>query len=102
MRRAWKGADEGGGAPFKTAYPKEASYRHSLLKEKAALQAAYRAAPQNVATINLQKLDEAGVLDAFVLFARVDAGIANDYAAYRREHRDELRNFWSNFVVGAR
>lgn len=102
VRRAWKGTDQSGGAAFKAAYPKEASYRHSLLEEKAALQAAYRANPENAGTINVQKLDEAGVLDAFVLIARADAGVASDYAAYRLEHRDALKNFWANFVVGGK
>lgn len=102
VRRAWKGDDQSVGAPFRAAYPDEARYRRSLLEEKAALQAAYRAVPQSAATINLQRLDEAGLLDAFVLVARVDAEIASDYAAYRREHREALRSFWKNFVVGAR
>lgn len=38
----------------------------------------------------LQALDRAGLLEACILFERADAGIAQDFAAYRLQHRAEL------------
>ena len=101
VRSAFKGADETGGTAFRTAYPSETKYRHSLREELAALQAAYRVDPANSATINLRKMDEAGVLESFVLIAGADEGVSQDYVDYRRSHRDNIRKFWTAFVIGA-
>jgi hypothetical protein len=48
------------------------------------------------------KVHDAGLLEAYVLIARPDAGIAQDYPKYRKEHRDELRRYLTEFVIGAR
>ena len=101
VRRTWKGDDAKGGAAFRAAYPTEGVYRHSVGEERAALQAAYRVDPANVATVNLKKMDDAGMLESFVLIAGADQGIASEYERYRSEHRDALRNFWKSFVIGA-
>jgi tetratricopeptide (TPR) repeat protein len=47
----------------------------------------------------LVKIQEAGFLDAFVLLNRADAGIAQDYEAYRLSHRDKIRLYLDEFVV---
>ncbi|MDQ6612566.1 MAG: tetratricopeptide repeat protein, partial [Gemmatimonadota bacterium] len=101
VRAVWRGTDPKGGALFTAAYPAESKYRHTLAEEKAALQAAYRAAGDDGGTANLKKLDDAGELEAYIFFARADQQIASEYDAYRRTHSDALRNFWSDFVIGA-
>ncbi|MDR1012088.1 MAG: tetratricopeptide repeat protein [Opitutaceae bacterium] len=46
----------------------------------------------------IRRLEQAGLLEAFVYIDRADADIAKDYPAYREEHRDLLvryiREFW--------
>jgi hypothetical protein len=44
-------------------------------------------------------LNEAGLLEAFVLFARPDQGIVRDYAAYRATNRDKLRRYWLEVAI---
>jgi hypothetical protein len=51
------------------------------------------------ALLALIQLDHAGLLEPFVLFNRADAGIAQDYAAYRSAHRDLLRRYLDEYVV---
>ena len=75
--------------------------RHTVAEEKAALQAAWRAGGSDPTATNLKRMDDAGVLEAYIFFARADAGIAIDYPAYRSAHRDLLRKFWMDFVIGA-
>jgi tetratricopeptide (TPR) repeat protein len=48
---------------------------------------------------SLIKIQEAGFLDPFVLLNRADAGIAQDYPAYRAANRDKIRNYLDKFVV---
>ena len=47
----------------------------------------------------LVKLNDAGLLEAYVLFARPDQGIVRDYAAYRATNRDKLRKYWLDVAV---
>jgi hypothetical protein len=46
-------------------------------------------------------LNEAGLIEAYVLFVRPDEGIGRDYAAYRKANREKLKQYWLKFVVGA-
>lgn len=101
VRLAWKGTDVKGGAPFKAAFPTETVYRHSVAEERAALWAAYNAEPASIATANIKKMDDAGVLEAFILIVAADDGIATEYPNYRRDFRDVLEKFWMSFVIGA-
>lgn len=48
---------------------------------------------------NLVKLNDAGMLEAYVLFAHPNQGIASDYSAYRQTNRDKLRRYWTEFVI---
>jgi len=48
---------------------------------------------------SLVKLNDVGLLEAFILFARSDAGIARDYPAYRTTNRDKLRRYWLEVVI---
>jgi hypothetical protein len=47
----------------------------------------------------LMKLNEAGLLEPYILFVRVDEGVARDYPAYRKANREKLRRYWLEFVV---
>jgi len=48
---------------------------------------------------NLMKLNDASLLEAYILFVRPDEGIARDYAAYRKTSRDKLRRYWLDVVI---
>jgi len=99
------------GKNFAKAHPNEKSYRHSLSEESAALgavieaiankQKAVKIKSLNPQLATLLKLSQAGLIEAYVLFARADEGIAQDYAAYRAEHRDKLRQYLSDYFMPA-
>ncbi|HEX8096892.1 MAG TPA: hypothetical protein VF507_02595 [Pyrinomonadaceae bacterium] len=96
---------------FAKEFPEEKAYRHTLREEAEALRMVADAAAKDlkdgkVKTLEpslaaLVRLNEAGLVEAYVLFARADQGIARDYAAYRRTNRDKLRRYWNEFVIGA-
>ena len=103
-RIAWSKAD------FFKNYPEEKVYRHSLKEETAALRMVAESAARDLKSgkvkslegslDNLIKLNDAGLLEAFVLFARPDEGIVRDYVAYRRDNREKLRRYWLEVVIG--
>lgn len=103
-RIAWSKAE------FFKNYPEEKVYRHSLKEETAALRMVAEAAARDLKSgkvkslegslNNLIKLNDAGLLEAFVLFARPDEGIVRDYVAYRRDNREKLRRYWLEVVIG--
>lgn len=91
---------------FKQTFPNEGSYRHSLAEEADALRSVITLATADKATRNLspslaklKKLNDAGLLEAYILLARSDAGIARDHPAYLRANRDKLRRYVSEYVV---
>jgi hypothetical protein len=100
---AWRKTDF-----FKT-YPEEKFYRHSLKEEAAALRMVAEACSKDlksgkVKTLeasldSLVQLNDAGFLEAYILFAHPDAGIAKDYAAYRKINRDKLRRYWLQVAI---
>jgi tetratricopeptide (TPR) repeat protein len=91
---------------FAETYPGEPAYRHSLAEEAAALRALADAASKagwsgqqlNATLTNVIELNKAGLLEAYVLIALADEGIAHDYAAYRKANRDKLRRYLLEFV----
>ncbi len=97
---------------FAKAYPNETSYRHSLAEEMDALalvlesvqtQTKEKKVKKLTSSLeNLKKLNDAGLLEAYMLFAKPDKGIARDYDAYRKTNRDKLRRYWSEIVIGAK
>ncbi len=97
-------------ASFAKEYPDEKVYRHSLKEEAAALRAVAEIASKDFKTGKIKLLDvslhkliklyDAGFLEAYVLYARPDAGIARDYAAYRAGNRAKLRRYWLEVVIG--
>jgi hypothetical protein len=94
---------------FAKEFLQEKAYRHTLREEADALHSVADMARQGVkegktkklspSLANLIKLDDAGLLEPYIFYARVDRGIAQDYSAYRRAHRDKLQRYWAEFVV---
>lgn len=94
---------------FAKEFPAEKAYRHSLREETEALRAVAEAAAKDLqagkvksldpSLAALVKLNQAGLLEAYVLFARPDQGIVRDYEAYRQANRERLRRYWNEFVL---
>ena len=94
---------------FAEKFPNEKDYRHTLAEEADALktmadQANSLLKEQKVKQLdssieNVVKLNSAGLLEAYILFAKPDQGIARDYVTYRILNRDKLRRYWKEFVV---
>jgi hypothetical protein len=47
----------------------------------------------------LKKLNDEGLLEAYILLARPDQGIAQDYPAYLRQGRDKLRRYVVEYIL---
>lgn len=102
-RMAWQKGD------FFKNYPDEKAYRHSLKEEATALRMVAEACSKDLRSgkvkalepslDSLVQLNDAGFLEAFVLFARADQGIARDYAAYRKDNREKLRRYWLQVAI---
>jgi tetratricopeptide (TPR) repeat protein len=88
---------------FLKSFPKETSYRHSLQEEVEALRAAIVAAKEQKSPNKqfelLTKMDSEGVLEAFVLLARPDDGIAEDHPEFLKNNRPKLRQYVQNYVI---
>jgi tetratricopeptide (TPR) repeat protein len=102
-RIAWSKGD------FFKNYPAEKVYRHSLKEEVTALRLVAEGAARDLASGKVKKLEQSlemlanlnqmGLLEAYVLFARPDQGIASDYPAYRAANREKLRRYWIEVVI---
>ena len=88
---------------FAKQYPNEKVYRHSLKEEAAALRAAIDAvkdAKNDDPSIEvLRKLNNEGLLEAFILLALPDQGIANDFPPYRKSNVEDLRRYVKLYVM---
>lgn len=94
---------------FKKTYPKETQYRHSLAEETDALKAAASVlsagkkkktdATADTDLALLQRLSDAKMFEPYVLLSSPDQGIAADYEVYRAEHREQLEQYLSQFIV---
>ena len=87
---------------FLKQYPNEKTYRHSLKEEAAALRAALKTLDQQKGDPSLQvirKLDKEGLLEAFILLALPDEGIAKDFAPYRKSNLENLRRYVKQYVL---
>ncbi|MFN2408081.1 MAG: tetratricopeptide repeat protein [Pyrinomonadaceae bacterium] len=102
IRGTWRSTE------FAKQYPNEKQYRHSLKEEAAALRTALRvfsedktkkAQNADPSLTLLAKLDKEGLLESFILLALPDAGIAQDYAAYRRTNLEDLRRYVKQYVL---
>jgi tetratricopeptide (TPR) repeat protein len=99
------------GDAFRKDYPNETEYRHSLKEEDAALSMVAttvaktlqekKISPERLdeSLRNLVNVNDAGMLDCWILINGADAGIERDYPAYRTEHRSLLHDYLELFVV---
>ena len=90
--------------------PGAKTYRHSLAEEIAALQAMLVLGEatgnqdphrQGASMAALKKLNAEGLLEPFILLSNADAGLAEDYPAYRDAHRDKLIAYLDEYLVPA-
>ena len=90
---------------FAKVYPKETQYRHSLAEEAEALRSVVTMAKSlkpkklNEQIGLIEKLDKDGVLEAYILLARPDRGIAQDHHDYLRKDRDKLKLYVTKYVM---
>jgi tetratricopeptide (TPR) repeat protein len=97
---------------FAKAYPNESVYRHSLTEELEALQGVVESVRDQTkekrvkkltpSLENLTKLNDAGLLEAYIFFVKPDKGIARDYPTYRKANREKLERYWLDIVIGAK
>jgi len=81
-------------------------YRHSLAEEVEALRSVItlatsdkKAKSLSPALVKLKKLNDEGLLEAYILLARPDSGIAQDHSGYLKENREKLRRYMIQYVV---
>lgn len=92
-------------AKFAKQFPKEKAYRHTLWEEADALRSvvssakAFKPKMLNDQITMLAKMDQDGVLEAFILMAIPDQGIAQDHQGYLLGHRDKLRQYVLNYMI---
>jgi tetratricopeptide (TPR) repeat protein len=104
-RGSWMCNEAGSSAKFAEHYPNEKTYRHSLAEEVDALRLVVSSAKEqkskhlDPSLANLVKLNDAGLLEAYVLLARPDKGISHDYPAYLKSDRDKLRRYVVEYVM---
>lgn len=108
-RAAWTTNDH---EKFKKAYPAEKKYRHSLREEAEALRGVIEAVrtQQKEGRVKqlspdlqlLLQIEEAGLLEAYILFARPNEAIARDYAEYRKVNRDKLRRYLAEYLTSGK
>lgn len=94
---------------FAREFPGEKQYRHTLREEADALRGVVESVKtqtkeKKIKTLDpslarLVKLHDEGLLEAYILFARADDGIAQDYADYRKTNRDKLRRYLMEYVT---
>lgn len=90
---------------FAKQYPKEKKYRHSLKEELAAFRSAIRVLEEKKvkdpdrSLQTIVKLEKEGLLEAFILLAMPDEGIAQDFPSYRKTNADNLRRYVKAYVL---
>jgi tetratricopeptide (TPR) repeat protein len=90
---------------FKQTFPGETTYRHSLAEEADALRSVITMATAdkktklNPSLETLKKLNDQGLLEAYILLAIPDQGIAQDHASYLKNNRDKLRRYATDWVA---
>lgn len=93
---------------FAKAYPDEKKYRHSLKEEAEALRAAIKIVDEkkvkdpkslDPSLQTIIRLEKEGLLEAFILLAIPDEGIAKDFVSYRRTNVENLRRYVKLYVL---
>lgn len=105
-RAAWRTKND---ANFHKAYPNETTYRHSLAEEADALRTVLESVQTQMkekrikqldpSLAALQRLERDGMLEAYILLARADQGVAQNYAAYRKAHKEQLRRYVVEYIL---
>lgn len=104
LRAGWQGEK------FKKEFPEEKEYRHSLREEAEALGSVARLVAKDAADpakkskidpdlLALAKINDQGFLESYVLISRADQGIAQDYSAYRAEHRAKIVQYINEWII---
>ncbi|MGH9968340.1 MAG: tetratricopeptide repeat protein [Pyrinomonadaceae bacterium] len=93
---------------FAREFPSEKAYRHSLREEAEALSSVATVVKQQMKEGKIKQIDpmierlvklhDEGLVEAFVLFARANQGIARDYGEYRKMNREKLRRYLLEYV----
>ncbi len=91
---------------FVKKFPNEKAYRHSLAEELDALQSVVRLAAADKKTKNLspsllklKELNDKGLLESYILLARADQGISQDYVEYLKTNREKLRRYVVEYIL---
>ena len=93
---------------FQKTYPNETQYRHSLAEEaqsiRVALSTLAKVQPEKMDPTwrTLAEIDKDGMLECWILIDHADQGTAQDYAAYRAAHRDQLHAYIAKYDVHPR
>lgn len=91
---------------FAKTFPQEKKYRHSLAEEADALRSVLTIATSDKkvkklspSLAKLKKLDDEGLLEAYILLSRPDEGIVQDHPAYLKQNRDKLRRYVFEYIL---
>jgi tetratricopeptide (TPR) repeat protein len=94
---------------FAEKFPQEKQYRHSLDEETDALRSVLSLATgdKKVKTLSsslakLKELNDKGLLEAYILLAHTDEGIAVDYPGYFAHNSEKVRQYVVEYVLGVR
>ncbi|HKP69066.1 MAG TPA: tetratricopeptide repeat protein, partial [Pyrinomonadaceae bacterium] len=90
---------------FAKEYPAEKTYRHSVREEADALRSVVSVAKTlkpkklNEQIALIEQMDKDGVLEAYIIMAMPDKGIAVEHADYLRKNRDKLKLYVTKYVI---
>jgi tetratricopeptide (TPR) repeat protein len=95
------------GEKFKKAYPNEKQYRHSLAEEKDSIHGMLQVAREtkipagklSASTKVLMDIEKDDMLECYILLDAPDQGIAQDYVAYRKDHRDLMAQYIAKYDI---
>lgn len=95
------------GDKFHQTFPNEKQYRHSLAEETDSIHTALSVLKeQDIASNKLDaswktllQLDKDGMLECWILLDNPDQGIAQDYVAYRANHRELMHSYIAKYDV---
>ena len=101
------------GDKFKKEFPNEPKYRHTMKEEADSLHMMASVLSElndpkkknknkvepDPLLVQLIKIDQAGLMEPFVLLNRADAEIAQDYEMYRNTNRDKIMRYMDEIVV---
>ncbi|MBX3244216.1 MAG: hypothetical protein KF685_07145 [Acidobacteria bacterium] len=106
-KAAWRADKDGKPSEyFSKAYPNEKKYRESLAEELDAFEMVLSLATKDKkvkklspALASIKKLNDDGVLGAYILISRVTESMKTDYPKYRTDHKDKVRLYITNYIM---